>query len=304
MNRKAFRSTILLVLCLVATPLSIGQVYGQESTPLKGALTIPDSEHLQILTTRDGSSFVGRITEIGETEIQFETELGKITIPISKIKEIKGIPVTSMKKGTYWFPNPNATRLYFAPTARMLREGEGYFADYYLFFPGFAYGISDNITIGGGMSLIPFVGIDDQIFYITPKVGLKAGPRTNFAAGALLIKIPGFSDDGESPLVGILYGVGTFGTSDGNLTAGLGYGFVDGDFADKPMVMIGGEQRFARRASFVTENYIFPGIDQPFISYGIRFFGEKLSVDLALLNTIGEGIFFPGFPYVDFVFKF
>ena len=44
---------------------------------------------------------------------------------------------------------------------------------------------------------------------------------------------------------------------------------------------------------------------QCLISYGLRFFGEKLSVDLAFMNvpTTGE-YFFPGLPYIDFVVKF
>ena len=32
----------------------------------------------------------------------------------------------------------------------MLKKGEGYFSDYELFFPGIAYGVTDNVTIGGG----------------------------------------------------------------------------------------------------------------------------------------------------------
>ncbi|UCE05773.1 MAG: hypothetical protein JSW07_19615 [bacterium] len=54
----------------------------------------------------------------------------------------------------------------------------------------------------------------------------------------------------------------------------------------------------------MTENWLLPGVDNPLISYDMRFFGEKLSVDLALINVIGDGIIFPGIPYVDFVFNF
>lgn len=87
-------------------------------------------------------------------------------------------------------------------------------------------------------------------------------------------------------------------------STGFGYGFVDSDFAEKPMLMLGGEKRLSRRIAFVSENWILPGVDQPLISYGFRFFGEKLSVDLALINTLGEDAIFPGFPYIDFVVNF
>lgn len=303
MNKKTFFSIFVLGLCFAIVLFSTEEMYAQENASIKKSLKIPDSNHVQILTMKDGSKIIGRIVEIGESEIQFRSEVGMLTISIGSIEKIKEIPASSIKKGKYWFPNPNTTRLYFAPTARMLKRGEGYFADYYIFFPMAAYGITDNISIGGGMSLFPWIDIDEQIFYFTPKVGLKATENLNFAAGALFVKIPDFDDD-DSPIVGILYGVGTYGKPDGSITVGLGYGFEGSEFAKKPMIMIGGEARLLRRVSFVTENWIFPGVDEPLISYGIRFFGEKLSIDLAFINLLGEDAIFPGVPYIDFVFNF
>ncbi len=293
---------LVLFICLII--LSSTQSPAQISKQVQDNLKIPDSEHVQIITTHDKSTMIGRILEIREKEIRFKAEFGEVTIPIYKIRSVEIVPASSIKDGVYWFPNPNATRLFFAPTARMLKQGDGYFADYYLFFPAFAYGITNNVTIGGGMSLIPGVDIDKQIFYFTPKVGLSATKIFNLGIGALIIKIPDFDDEDKSPLVGILYGVGTYGNPNSSLTFGLGYGFVDDEVADKPMIMIGGEHRISRRLAMVTENWILPGVDNPMVSYGVRFFGEKMSFDLALLNTIGEDAFFPGIPYVDFVFNF
>jgi len=314
-DKKRFFLIILFSFLLTLITSSPEKIYAKEKINIINNLKIPDSNHIQILTTDDGSANLGRIVEIGTNEIQFQTELGKLTIPLSKIKEIKEVPTDSIRNGQYWFANPNTTRLYFAPTGRMLKKGEGYFADYYLFFPVITYGITDNITIGGGMSLFPGAKIDEQIFYLTPKVGLKAVKNLNLAIGALLIKLPESSNDENSATensdttdtsygVGILYGVGTYGTEDASFTLGLGYGFVDSDFAEKPMLVIGGEKRLTPRIALVTENWIFPELEDPLVSYGIRFFGEKLSVDLALINTLGKEAIFPGFPYVDFVFNF
>jgi hypothetical protein len=274
----------------------------QEEADRFSHLIIPDENSVQILTLEDGSTILGRITEIKAKEIVFKSDIGDMTIPRSKIEKIELVSKSSIKKGKYWFENPNSTRLFFSPTARMLKKGDGYFSDYFILLPGVAYGVTDNITIGGGVSLVPWVDPNDQVIYFTPKIGMKASPNTNFAAGALIIALPEVDD--ESPVVGILYGVGTFGSADGGLTAGFGYGFVDGQVADKPMFMIGGEKRFARRISFVSENWILPGVDDPLISYGFRFFGEGISVDLGLFNTMGDNLFFPGFPWVDFVVNF
>ena len=69
--------------------------------------------------------------------------------------------------------------------------------------------------------------------------------------------------------------------------------------------MLGTEQRLSRRLSFVSENYLVSGegAEAHGISYGVRFMGEKLSIDLALLNNLSEGIF-PGIPFFGFVFAF
>jgi hypothetical protein len=295
------RSTVIISLLSILTVLPLGATsYAQGLT--RDDLAIPDSDKVQILTTQDGSTLRGRIIEIRDEEIVFQSDMGETTIQISKIKNVEEVPASRIRKGEYWFDNPNTTRLYFSPTGRMLKQGDGYFADYMVFFPSVAYGITDNINIGGGVTIVPGIDFDDQVFYFTPKIGLSTSSKTSIAAGALILALPEI--DNESPIVGILYGVGTFGESDASITAGLGYGFVEDEIADKPLVMVGGEKRISRRISLVSENWIFPGVDDPVISYGFRFFGEDISVDLALFNILGDDAFFPGFPWVDFVFNF
>ena len=121
------------------------------------------------------------------------------------------------------------------------------------------------------------------------------------AAGALILNVQVFN----SETIGILYSVGTIGRNENsNFTAGFGYGFVGSELAEKPMVMLGFEGRLSRRTSFVSENWIIPGVDGVLISYGFRFFGEKLAVDLAFFNILGEFAIFPGIPYVDFIINF
>lgn len=284
----------------------------QANGDIKGEIAIPDSNHFQIINLKDGTTLNGRIVEFNDTEVIFDCSVGRLTIQIGKIEEIKLAENTNIVKGRYYFPNPNSTRLFFAPTARMLKQGDGYFSDYYLFFPGFSYGFSSMFNFGGGLSIFPGLNLRDQFLYITPKIGVKASEKLNFAAGALIIKIPEFDDSGDTDgdnsdeisSIGILYGVGTIGSPDASLTFGMGYGYAGDNLADSPMFMIGGEARMSRRTAFVTENWIFPGSGHPLISYGMRFFGEKLCVDLAFITFLGEGAFFPGIPYIDFVVSF
>jgi hypothetical protein len=265
-------------------------------------LRIPGQDTVQVLTMLDGSKLIGRIISVEDNIITFRSDLGETKIETAKIKEITMVASKSIKGGNYWFENPNATRLYFFSTGRMLKQGQGYFADYYLFFPAVAYGITDNITIGGGMSLFPGLNINQQVYFLSPKIGLSATKNSSFSVGALIFALPKI--DGERHTFGLVVGSGTIGSPDASLSFGLGYGFVDSKFADRPVIMIGGEKRFARRISFVSENLVLPGVSQVPISYGLRFFGEGLSVDLAFFNLLGGDAIFPGIPWIDFVFNF
>ncbi|MGD9899774.1 MAG: hypothetical protein AB7T22_11680 [Calditrichaceae bacterium] len=295
-SHKVIASAILLVFVLSFTLAG----YTQEKNVIH-RLQIPDSSTVQMITTMDGSTLIGRTIDIMDDMILFETEMGNISLKISRIKKIDEVPVNSIRGGSYWFPNPNYTRLYFAPTGRMLKKGKGYFSDYYIFFPGIAYGLTDRLTIGGGFSIFPGVSMNDQLFFFTPKIGLVQSDDINLAAGALIIKIP---DEDDFGTFGILYGVGTYGSADRSFSVGLGYGFASGDVANEPVLMIGVENRFARRVAFVSENWIFPGVDNPLISYGLRFFGESMSFDLGFFNVLGKDALFPGIPWVDFVYNF
>lgn len=297
MHRIAYVTLIVTI----ATPLA---TQAQISNGNEGSLRIPDSAHVQMLYLNDGTTLVGRITEVTDDDVTFETDIGLMTIAKTKIREIKEVDVSSFKGGVYWFPSPNYTRLFFAPTARPLKKGDGYFADYLLFFPMVAYGLTDNVTIAGGMSIVPITDFFRyNLYYFAPKIGFEPTRTLALSAGMFLIKLPSFGDD-VLPTVGMTYGLTTVGNLNASLTGGLGFGFVDWEFSSKPFWLIGGESRVSRNYSLVTENWFVPGLDDPFVSYGLRFMGEKLSADLIFWNDLGGDVRFPGWPMIDFVFKF
>ena len=221
-----------------------------------------------------------------------------MVIPKNQVKTIEHLS-GEIVAGEYVRADPNHTRLLFAPTARSLRVGQGYFSAYQIFFPFLAVGATDFLTIAGGISLFPFVS--NQIFYLAPKTTPLHLKNFDLAGGVLYINSTAASSDG----VGILYGVGTYGTPNTALTIGLGWGFAKGEVENEPILLIGGELRASNSVKFISENWIPPKSDVAFISFGIRFFGENLAADFALIHPAGSRIEgFPFFPWLGFAYNF
>ena len=287
---------ILLPAVLIAA-VPVHQAAAQDTSGTPGLRPTPDSQ-MVVLTLRDGSSLVGRVLEVTPTTVRFLSAVGESTIPRQAIVSVRSAGGAGASRGEYWPEDPSRTRLFFAPTGRMLRKGEGYFSDAYIFFPSFQGGVTDMFTLGGGMSIVPGISVGEQLFYLTPKVGIVKSEKLNIAVGALVV---GAGELDEGP-VGLGYGVATFGGEDKSATFGAGFGFSRSS-TSQALLMAGGSIRTSRNLALVTENYLYTGDGSAaLISGGLRFMsGDKLAVDLA--GFIVSDADFP-IPYLAFIYKF
>jgi hypothetical protein len=239
---------LIIIACVIAGIANSASAY-------TGNLQIPPEGVTQIVTLEDGSTLVGRITEVRADQIQFQTDQGEITIALAKLKSIREVverkedtaaakpadpPEPFVDRAQVWFPNPNRARLLIGPTARTLKAGDGYFYDLWIFSPGLAYGITDNFMISGGASVIP--GADQQMFYIMSKPRLKSTSSVDLAVSVTAFRL--WSET-------FYFGLGnlTYGSDNNSLTCALGIAFTNDQVADKPAAMVGGEYRLGRRAS-------------------------------------------------------
>ena len=254
----------------------------------------------------DGNEFVGNYLDHNDVSVSIKTNsIPKIDIPFDKIKAIDIVPQSNMKDGSYWFKNPHPTRYLFTPSAFNLEKGEGYYQNTYIIFNSVAYGVTDFLSLGAGVELISlFAGNGGPIFFVNVKGGGEIAKNFRLGANVLYVNVPTVFDD-EQERYGAFIGGGlaTYGSLDHNVTAGVGYALAEGEFSSNPVFNLSGMTRIGKRTALVSENWIFA--ESALFSYGIRFFGEKISVDLAFLNNgdIAEELVI-GIPYVDFVVKF
>lgn len=316
--------TIILVFACVFT-------FAQDSTKVK-----PQTPKTYLIETADGVSLTGTLVREDAEVIVLNTKsLGEVTIQKNKIKVMKELGDDSFVKGSYWFENPNHTRYVIGPSAFPLKKGEGYYQNLYLFAHSFNYGITDNISIGGGTEIATLIFAQEppSLFFLTPKVGFDITPKFKAGAGVLYIHLSDFFMGESGAHYGIAYGLGTLGTKNNNFTLGLGWGFhsykyrafpsdeikTDRGLSEMPIITFSGMARLARRFALTSENWLFPveerqysnGVEtvntmyQFIFSYGMRFMGEKMAVDFGFFNTaeIAENIII-GVPYIDFTVNF
>lgn len=257
------------------------------------------TQHPTKVILRDGSELIGTITDRDSVSVQFTTSGGiSMTIPSKEIRSAERLSGTVIG-GTYVRWDPNNTRLFFAPTARPLRRGQGYFSAYQVFFPFLAFGIGNYAILAGGISLFP--GASSQLVYFAPKIIPVQTENFHAAAGMLYIAPTTGNNDGA----GIYYGVVSYSSQTASLTGGLGWGFSGSETADRPILLLGAEYRLSNSTKFITENWLIPDSDADIISFGLRFFGDNLAADLGLIRITSlktDG--FPFIPWLGFAYNF
>ena len=197
---------------------------------------------------RSGNRFVGVLQAADAEALDFDTpDLGRVHVLRSNLKELVLLSAEQARTGRDYVGN--GERLFFGPTARNLRKGEGSVQDVDVFLLTANYGLSDNFSMGIIASFIPTAG-SYNFFGLTPKASVPLGANVRAGAGALVL----FSG-GET--AGVTYANVTVGDADHNLTGGIGFGFSgSGGFGSTPVLMLGGATRIGRRISLVDETYV------------------------------------------------
>ncbi|UYZ62562.1 hypothetical protein [Hymenobacter weizhouensis] len=256
------------------------------------------------VTLRQGTTFDGELTARQAQQLTFLTkDLGTVQVERSNILRLDELNSELSRRPASWFDIGNGNRLFFQPTARNLRRGEGSLQSINLFLLGANYGLTDNVSVGLLTSLVPGVPLTDQFIAFTPKVSGQLSENAHVGGGLLYVRAGGES-------AGIFYGNFTRGTADNNVTLGLGYGFVSGTVGSTPVVQLGGQTRVSRRVSLLSENYLIADREAGvFGLYGAKINWRRTSLGLAAAYVLpyeGDGAvstyIIP--VYIDFTFRF
>lgn len=269
-------ATALILLCFLPQI----DIYSQE---------LADSTTMLLIETEDGNEFIGTLVDENNERLILLTEIyGQVQIPLNQIKLRRELRPASLVDGEHWFPNPHATRYFFMTNGYGLRKGEAYYQNTWILFNQINYGITNNISLGGGMvPLFLFAGAPTPVF-LTPKVTLPVvKDKFNVGAGAILGYVLG-----EGAGFGIGYGAMSLGNRDKNITLGAGWAYADSQWADSPTLTLSGMVRVGRKGYLLTENYYIgiEGSSIGILSFGGRSVQKRLAIDYGLFIPVGEEV--------------
>ena len=259
---------------------------------------------------RDGQELAGEVTARDATHVTLRIGQGQeVQLPLSAIASIEETEARVDATGEVHWPDPSRTRYLYAPSAMMLKRGEGYFSQKELLFSSVAYGVTDHVTVLAG-SALPLWFADAPNFILGAKVGFSPAPSLHVAAGIESLVLPGTGGF----VGGLAFGSVTLGGEAAHVTVSGGpilYTLAgEEDRVGPAIVTLSGNVRVAPRLALVAENWIVPsaGSGSTLLmanAFALRVIGRRLTVDVGamVLSSNFDAVPVP-VPWLDFTYNF
>ncbi|MBE2185944.1 MAG: hypothetical protein IAE99_04135 [Rhodothermales bacterium] len=265
-----------------------------------------DAPNTRVVLT-DGRVLVGTVVDNGDGTLTITDRSGvRTVVPADRVRS-----QTTVAAGAYAQTDPANSRLFIAPTARVIPDGQKRLSTFTI-MPSFGVGIGGRADV----SIYATIPTGDGGFAgLNGKVALVQTPSTAVAAGASIGTAYGVGGIDETPFGGTFYLLGTFGSESRSVTAGA-FGFYGGALGESLEVgngmgvLLGGDYQIANRVKLMSENMIAilfesgGGVGTYHLA-GARFFSGGVTGDLAVAIVQGDGeVQVSPIPYFGFSYNF
>jgi len=276
MNRLFVFALLTLVFALVA-PAS-----AQEADSLRRVVLV------------DGTVLVGKVVDENADPIVILTRDGvEQRVARARVREI--VPLI---RGKFHRVDPTRTRLAFAPTGRTLgKKGDVRLGTSLYIFPSVTYAVANQVDLtGAGFYVFGDGGVGLLIGGVKGQV--LESESADVALGVLMATPVSTTDELSGGVVGMPYVAASLGSEVAAVNLALsglfGGSLESGDFetADGGVLSVGGEYQVSNSFKLLVESYlpIWQGAGGVgLIVPGIRFFGDRFSVDLYGVIGIDSG---------------
>jgi hypothetical protein len=285
------RSKILYAVVFLFFLLTLNKVSAQVNS---------DTTRYQIIT-KNGNKYTGKILGSDSAHVKIRTlELGEITMLKKNIKTIENVTGINQHRELQSGNHPQNTRYFFSPNGYGLKKNQGYYQNVWVMVNNFAYGLSDNFSIGGGLvPMFLFAGSPTPV-WVTAKMSFPLEKnKLNMGVGALMGTV--LTSEEGSHGFGMLFGLATVGSKQKNVSLGIGYGYAGGHWANSPLVNFNAMVQIGKKGYFITENYLVI-IDRDamvIISAGGRQMINRVGIDYGLIIPLTSDMgSFVGMPWL------
>ena len=209
-----------------------------------------------VFTLRNGDDITAVLDSADLSYIHISDNIyGPRRVLLAAVRAAKEITLTSAG----FYPNPDAGRYFYGPTAILNQKGDRYFYTNAA-LANLSYAPSKYVTTSVGtvwfLNLFGVLNVNPSI-----KVGLEVAPNLHVATGGTMIF--GYNAWVEEGFAFALPFVNaTLGGTENNITLGLGlagsqFGSFQGfEWAQTPTVTMGFSRRISERYMIVSENYL------------------------------------------------
>lgn len=271
-----------------------------------------DEYHL--LRTKNGDRFTGQLLYFNQEELGFLLKNGsQITVKIDNFVDLilvktQGDRKTSSQKASSLYHSYNQQRLFFSPSALLLKKDVSEFRTMIL-YNTIEHGLSDHVTVGAGLFSI-LIG---HALTAKLKVGSSIGDVFHFAIGAQGAFAFSFLDGyAEGGTLGLVYGSVAIGTKDRFLNASIGRGIASGEGEGTTAFSFGGSFRtsdhwriYVEYLNFIDNYYSYYNRENTVGgTFGLSWFKDQHQVDFGIFlsNEFNNGT--AGFPVLAYNYKF
>ena len=245
-----------------------------------GQTTLAPNQYVISLT--DGTTLSGQVLSQDSSRVVIKTNtIGTVYVPADRVLRMERGTVTDNSRGSRQneaYPNLFPQYLNFTSTAYQAERGRVYYRNSSFYFNQFDVGVTNNWSLGAGLSLFPIISFG----WITTKVSVPLGERARLAVqGQLIYGVTdlfyrrGFNTN-------LIQGILSLGTSQNNVTIGLGFSGERGSSGQ--LLTVGFVRKLSPLITFISENQLIIGASSETtakVGGAVRFDRRRHSFDLS-----------------------
>ncbi|MEO9964287.1 MAG: hypothetical protein ABJF11_00770 [Reichenbachiella sp.] len=248
------------------------------------------------VVTKSGNKIIGEVVKVSSDSLTLSNaDLGQMDFPLSNVSTFTVYNPMEENDGERYMVGAN--HYLIAPsTPYGLEKGEINLQNSEIFLMSAWFGLNKYFSVGGGLSILPGVEFNNQLFYLIPKFNFPVTPKINVSVQYAQI----FHQDIDN--TSLMSFSAAYGSRDRHISFGYTTPvFADGDDIafEAALYNIGAVYRTGNKFALLLDINI-PSVDSDVGIYGLgaRYIGRSSSFDFGFLsNSEIEGFPFPWFNY-------